>query len=251
VSAGPDVDRYLGELVRRLTDLLKDEFQGAYAIGSLALGGFVPGRSDIDVVAVTRDEVSLESRQAIADALTHPALECPSRGLEFVLYARDRVATPSPDAAFSINLNTGPGMDFSLSMDPASEPAHWFVVDRSIARSDGVRLAGPAAGEMFAEIPRAWVLAALRESLSWHRSNENTGPNLVLNSLRAWRFARQGVWSSKAEVALWGRTQGVDASLIKAAVALRSGEPAEPLRRSDVTALLRRVDAALAEGVAR
>lgn len=246
MSAGPDVDRYLGELVRRLTDLLKDELQGAYAIGSLALGGFVPGRSDIDVVAVARDEVSLESRQAIADALTHPALECPSRGLEFVLYARDRVATPSPDAAFSINLNTGPGMDFSLSMDPGSEPAHWFVVDRSIARSDGVRLAGPAAGEMFAEIPRPWVLTALRDSLSWHRSNEGTGPNIVLNSLRAWRFAREGVWSSKDEVAGWGRAQGVDARLVEAAVALRAGEPAERPEQDAVRDLLNRVERELA-----
>ena len=244
--ADGEVDAYTATLVERLQAVLGNALEGVYIIGSLALGGFVPGQSDIDVLAVANPRPAPTMRRRIVEALTHPYLECPTRGLEFVLYDRRAVASPSPRSAFDINLNTGPRMDFHASFDPAEEPAHWFVVDRSIARSNAIRLYGPPPAELIAEIPRRWVMSSLLDMLEWHRMNEPSGPNIVLNACRSWRFVEEGVWSSKVDGASWAKGRGAHPMLIDAAVARRAGEDAPVVVSSHEDALVRRVEQAVA-----
>lgn len=182
------------------------------------------------------------------EALTHPNLDCPSRGLEFVLLDESVAATPSREAGFEMHLNTGPAMDFSLSFDPSSEPSHWFVIDRSFARTDAIRLTGPSPDAMFAEIPRRWVLESLLEMLAWHRANESNLANIVLNACRAWRFTQHGVWSSKVDGAEWAKSQvGIHPQPIHAAVTLRRGITTARIQRAEVDHLVRRVEETIAE----
>jgi nucleotidyltransferase-like protein len=99
------VDLYLREQVARLRDLAGDELIGVYAGGSLALGGYEPGRSDVDIAGVVRSPPAQPLKEEIVAALRHESLSCPARGLELVLYWLDAVAEPSLDAAFDLNLN--------------------------------------------------------------------------------------------------------------------------------------------------
>src|SRR5215216_2844188 len=62
------------------------------------------------------------------------------------------LAEPARTPRVEINLNAGPKMDYHLSFDPASEPAHCFVLDISIVGEYGLRLIGPPAREVFAPI---------------------------------------------------------------------------------------------------
>lgn len=48
-----EIDGYLGLVCHRLGKLLGSTLEGVYAVGSLALGDSIIGRSDIDLVAVT------------------------------------------------------------------------------------------------------------------------------------------------------------------------------------------------------
>ena len=112
----PEQD-YLNELTQRLTLTL--DLRGAYVIGSAALGGYRPGESDLDVLAVSARPTTGEQRQAVVETCRHEALPCPARKLELVAYG--------PDGA-TAELNTGPG-EFGIgSADP-----FWFVLDRAIA----------------------------------------------------------------------------------------------------------------------
>ena len=148
-------------VARRLQEVLGKDLRGAYLSGSVALGGYVPGQSDIDLFAVCQHFLEIEEKQTIAQAISDEAANCPTRGLEFVLYSQEAVAQPARRPRFEINLNAGPEMDYHLSFDPASEPAHWFVLDISIVGEYGLRLIGPPAREVFAPIPRSWLLEAL------------------------------------------------------------------------------------------
>ena len=186
--------------------------------------GYVPGQSDIDIMAICRHPLPDERKRELADAISRVAATCPTRGLEFVLYSRDAVAAPSRTPRFEVNLNAGPEMPYHLSLDPASEPAHWFVLDVSIAREHGLRLAGPPAGEVFARIPRPWLLDALEDSLEWHAEHETLTHFSVLNACRAWRFAEEGVWSSKEAGAKWARPRVEDPDVIDAALEIRGGQ---------------------------
>ena len=73
-----DSREVLAELVARLRDHLGDELRALYLFGSLALGGFVPGSSDLDVLAVLDrdlDERELEPLRELHERFVadHPA----------------------------------------------------------------------------------------------------------------------------------------------------------------------------------
>jgi predicted nucleotidyltransferase len=53
-----EVGAYGQDLSARLRASLGDQLVGAYFVGPIALGGYVPGESDIDIIAVSEHHVS-------------------------------------------------------------------------------------------------------------------------------------------------------------------------------------------------
>jgi hypothetical protein len=225
--------------VGRLRRLLGEELLGAWLIGSGALGGAAANQSDVDLVAVCVHAPSAERIQQLVAALAEEAMAWPLRGLEFVLYSRAAVATPLPMPQFALNLNVGSRMPLHLSTDPAAEPAHWFVIDLAILREHGVALFGPPAGELVAPIPRAWLLDALGDGLAWHAANEPVLHQTVLNAVRAWRYAVEGVWSSKDAAGGWALAQTEDPALVQTALAIRHGDRTQALDPARVDRFVR------------
>ena len=228
---GPDelpaaCGREAAGLLRRL---LGDELVAAYLIGSGALGGVAPAVSDVDIVAVCATAPPDGRRRAVIDGLATLAMTWPLRGLELVLYAREAVTTPARRPRFELNLNVGPRMPLHVSLDPADEPAHWFLLDLAILRDHGRALAGPPPGELVGPIPRRWLLEALAHSMAWHRANEPALQQSVLNASRGWRFAAEGVWCSKDDAGAWALARTSDPGIVEAALAARRGDPAATL----------------------
>lgn len=193
--------------------LTGDQLLGVYAIGSLALGDYHQGSSDLDVAAVTAEPPSLATREAIVDALEHRALPCPARGLEFVLYA----AGTAPE--YAINLNTGARMEHHVSFDPAADPRFWFVLDVAVAREHARVLFGAPSRDAFPAMPADAVRAALADALGWYRDSGGVDAQTVLAACRALRWHHEGTWSSKADAAHWAlsrRTDGVVSASLRA-----------------------------------
>jgi Domain of unknown function (DUF4111) len=231
--------------------LLGDDLVAAYLIGSGALGGVAPAVSDVDIVAVCATAPADDRRQAVIDGLATLAMTWPLRGLELVLYTREAVATPARRPRFEVNLNVGPRMPFHLSLDPADEPDHWFLLDLSILRDHGRPLAGPPPREVVGPIPRRWLLEAVRDSLAWHQANEPDLAQSVLNASRGWRFAAEGVWSSKPDAAAWARARGDDPATLDTALAIRAGDRSRPLDPARAAAFQARALAEVERALAR
>lgn len=239
----PSVATYVGEVVRRLHDTLDGQLHAAYVIGSLAGRDYVAGQSDIDMLVVSQTPLAEETKLSVVNALSHPNLPCPARGLEFVLYGRAAAAAPNQYPHFEINLNTGPGMEHRFSFDPESEPSHWFVLDIAIARQRAIELVGPPVTNVFAPVSRGLILDSLLESLDWHAEHESLTHYTVLNACRSWRFAEEGVWDTKGGAAAWARPRVDDPSLIDAAIAIRNGADRPPLYRGEIRSLVQQVRA--------
>lgn len=233
-------DRVVGVLRSELAE----EFVGAYFLGSIALGGYVPGESDIDIAAVCKRSVPDEKRTAIATELLKVTAVCPARGLEFTLYRLDVASSPPRGGDFEVNVNGGPRMDTSLHFSPDEEPGFWYALDRAIAHRHGVVIAGPPATEVFADAPRPQLLELMGESMRWHRKNERATLYSVLNASRAWRFAAEDVLGSKLAGATWARSRWPNPSLIDVAVDLRHGR-AGHLDEHEVAEFLDHVENAL------
>lgn len=233
----PEVAVFGQQIADVLAGTLGVELVGVYFVGSVALGGYVPGESDIDIAAVSRVALTDTQRRSVASAVVGASETCPARGVEFTLYRRE-VARSRPEGAdFEVNANGGPRMPTAVHLIAASEPGFWYVLDRAIAHRSGVAISGPPSREIFSDVSRGTLLEAMRESMTWHRAHEKATLYSVLNACRAWRFAAEDVLGSNLEGAAWARARWHDTGVIDAAVALRRGEHAV-LDEASVGALL-------------
>lgn len=242
----PDVAVFGGQVAEALARTLGTDLVGVYFVGSVALGGYVAGESDVDMVAVSSAALTDPQRRSVASAVVEVSARCPARGLEFTLYRRKIAGSPPAGADFEVNANGGPRMRTAVHMDATAEPGFWYVLDRAIAHRSGLAISGPPARRIFTDVPRSTLLEAMYESMAWHRAHEKATLYSVLNACRAWRFAAVDVLGSKLEGAAWARRRWPDTGLIDAAVALRRGEDAT-LEGSAVDALLSAVAARLRE----
>ena len=227
-----------------LADVLAGDFVGASFVGSLAVGGYVPGESDIDIVAVSAARLDEAIKQAVIDGVLAATQTCPARGLELTVYRVDVVGAPPQGADFEVNVNGGPRMPTSIHRTAEDEPGFWYVLDRAIAHRCGVAISGPSPAALFADVPRSVLLDAMHQSMTWHRMHEKATLYSVLNASRAWRFAVDDVLGSKLDGAAWARSRWLNPELIDAAVDLRHGRPAH-LDAEEVDRLLRHVEEAI------
>lgn len=93
-------------------------------------------------------------------------------------------------------------------------PSYWFVIDRAVVAAHGETIRGPDPRQLFAPMPRAWMLRAMRESLAAGRGQPATG-STVLNACRAWRFAALDVLGAKDAGAVWAAARWDDPTTIQ------------------------------------
>lgn len=237
--------RAIAEVLRAHLDA---DFIGIYFVGSVALGGYVQGESDIDIAAVCERRLPESERIVLAAAIADTTNECPARGLEFTLYRREIASSQSGGADFEVNANGGPRMDRLTRVSSDDQPGFWYLLDRAIAHRCGIAITGPPAAEVFSDLPRRMLLEAMRSSMRWHRAHERATLYSVLNAARAWRFASEDILGSKLDGAAWARRRWPHPVVIDAAVDLRHGRSGQ-LDEADVQQLLDHVEQQLAEAL--
>jgi hypothetical protein len=194
---------YLATLTRELQQRLSDTLVGVWLFGSASLGAYQPGVSDLDVQVVVEASPAERALRDLAAALSHRNLPCPARCLELVCYTRHGVDGRGASPEFCLNFNTGAAISDRIVLSPREESPHWFVLDVALGRQSGIALIGPPAASVFAPIPRAGLLEAMRQSLRWHEDNEACSANSALNALRGWRYAVTGCLGSKPAALDW------------------------------------------------
>ena len=246
----PDVgspDAYLAALVQRARGVLGGNLLGAYAAGSVALGAYQSGRSDIDVALVTADPMTDREKHDLVAALRHEALPVPARGLELVAYTRAAAGSGRPDPGFEVELNTGPEMAFRATYRPEDRPSvdglFWYALDHSILSGNGRSLLGPPAHEVFADVGADDLRRLLVEALGWWVRQPGDPVDAVLGACRSLVRYRDGEWLAKVAAGRRLIASGHPAArVVEAAVAARvgAGPPPSP---ADARAFQRRVRA--------
>ncbi|KAI2994617.1 hypothetical protein CBS147346_10361 [Aspergillus niger] len=216
-----EVEAYLGKLVERLTVYLKDQLVGVYLFNSASYNAYEPGLSDLDVQAIVKNQLDTVEKQAVIHQVNQAALPCPATKLKFMVYTQSTVYPASRHPHFELNLNTGPHQPDHISLDPANESSHWFLLDIAMECKLGRTLHSPDPTDAFGAIPRRWILEAIADSLDWHQANEVNSANSVLNARRGWRFIVTGEFSSKLDAARWAIQQQGCPDIVRCAIAAR------------------------------
>ena len=237
-------DAYLAALVARAQGVLRSNLFGAYTAGSLALDAYQPERSDIDVALVTAGPLAEAEKRDLVATLRHEALAVPARGLELVVYTRAAAGSGSPDPAFEVELNTGPGMPFRATYRPddrrVSDGLFWYGLDRSILSQSHGALLGPSASHVFADLAAEDLRMLLVDALTWWLRQPGDPVDAVLGACRSLVRFRSGEWLSKVAAGQRLLDTGYQpAAVVEAAVAARlergrppSGEAARAFQRA-------------------
>jgi hypothetical protein len=143
-------------------------------------------------VADSADRARLD---ALVATCSHEALPCPAKKLELVVYEPDALATPGERPRWSLNFDTGAGVR-QVDFDPATQPAHWFVLDLAFARRHAVALIGPPPRELIGDPGDAAVSAAFADMVAWYEANE-PGEAAALTALRARHWAATRTFAAK------------------------------------------------------
>lgn len=218
------VDALLEVIVSSIRGVLGDDLLGIYVYGSYVSGGFDPGVSDLDLVAVTSPEVvriDLGGLEQVHQDIVRRDPEWSDR-IEIVYIGRAALrsfrTSPGPLAVVS------PGEPFHLRDDrPLDWLQNWYLI-----REAGVALYGPAADAVVPPITRTeFVEAAVRyaaesSSRSFAEASPGSIAYAVLTMCRAHRTVQTLLPCSKQEAATWTRERMPEwAWLIDAALRCR------------------------------
>jgi hypothetical protein len=188
---------YLAQLVAALEAALGTATRAVYLTGSAAVGAYRPGASDVDVLVVA-DPADRPRLDAVMARCSHEVLPCPAKKLELVVYEPVALAAPGARPQWSLNFDTGAGVR-QVDFDPATQPAHWFVLDLAFARRHAVALIGPPAAEVIGDPGDAAVSTAFADMVEWYEANEPGEAAALAVRARHWAatrtFAAKPRWS--------------------------------------------------------
>ena len=203
-----ELQELLDQITREYRAVLGRKLCGLYLHGSATLGGFHPGRSDLDFLAVVERPPHICEKLRLLGFLCALSPQGPKKGIEMSVVLASVCQRPVLDMPFELHYS--PMWRELCESDPLrlcitvgrtdpDLPAHFRV-----ARERGKALFGPPPDEIFAPVPDGLY----RESvyLDLRASREELGgdaASVLLNLCRTLAFEREGLLLSKAGGGEW------------------------------------------------
>ena len=220
-----ELERYLGEVSSGLQAALSRRLLGFYVFGSTVTGSFVPGKSDMDALALVAGSLGNEEIERIRGEVAGISLPSVIRGLDLSIASDRTVAHLTESACWEMMLQvsaaeTGQHVVERERCDPR------LPLDLALARQEGIPIVGPPVREVVARVPRKLVLRACTENVRvWAGRDAFRDPaSGVLNACRAWQYLEGGTLGSKVEGGQWALGRGGHRHLLDAALAQHRGE---------------------------
>jgi hypothetical protein len=212
-AATPAAQGYLTAVREVVVEELGDLLVGCYAYGSSLTAEFVPGRSDLDLVALTRTRMSDVVTQAVTGRLRALPRPAALKGLDIWFLPVASAAHPGETPRYQVRMLTS--LDFvhhdvsTLQGDPR------LAMLLAICRNHSVAVVGPHPARVIGRVPLAGILAGMLADLGSHAPAHYR----VLNSCRDLHFLQEGRMCSKLQGVAWARGWLGPAGLLDAAAA--------------------------------
>jgi predicted nucleotidyltransferase len=204
------VKDFVNNLVNGIKNLIKDDFIGFYIHGSLAMGGYNPSRSDIDVLVVTGESLSRQTKRELATFfLYHSANPFP---VEISFLNEQRLGnwnhpgryefhySESWRCRYKDDLSKGTNEYLNeLSHEDPDLAAHIMITNHR-----GICIEGRPIVDVFPVIPEKDYLSSLKgDYIDCLENIEEDPVYCVLNMMRVYLYVKEGKITSKQEAGAW------------------------------------------------
>ena len=243
---------FAGTLARVGAAALGNTVAGVILHGSLTLDGYVPGRSDIDLLVVVDDRLSDAQLDGLTEAVAAQRPHAPGP-VDLRVVTRQVAASPTPVPPLEAYLRFTPGS--GVRVEERRHPGERdLAVELSVCRAHGRSLLGAAPAELLGEVPDRWVVAAGDAQLAdWQAIGDDPpyAELTVLTACRVWRFAEEGRHCSKTAAGEWALRRGPTLEVVREALQRRRSASTRPIDPAQVGQLLAMVRRRLAAKVNR
>jgi predicted nucleotidyltransferase len=206
-----EIKEFVFNLQNEITQILHDDIIGFYIHGSLAMGGFNPKNSDIDVLVVTTKSLKVDVKRKLAQLfLKYSKSPFP---IEISFLNKDQLKNwhhPCPfdfhysefwRERFENDLLKGTHNFLNGKMDADTDLAAHIT----ITRHRGICVAGKPIEEVFPLVPRSdYTSSIIGDYQECLENIEVTPIYCSLNLIRVFWYLKEGVISSKQEAGDWG-----------------------------------------------
>jgi predicted nucleotidyltransferase len=173
---------------------------GVYLHGSAVLGGYMANGSDVDVLAVIAEPTDVRVLARMRDRLIGTARRWPTIGLEMSVITAATAMDPG-DCPFELHVVVdGSEVRAVMGTDQDGDPD--LILYAEVCRRHGLAVYGPPADQVFAPVPWARLIRAVRDEVRLGQEHGHLSYT-VLNACRALRFATDGVLCSKLDGGQW------------------------------------------------
>lgn len=218
-------------LAQASSQALGDTLAAMILHGSLTLGDYLPGRSDIDLLAVVKHALTGGELAALAHRVKKRSPPAPVR-VDLRVVTREVASAPTPLPPMEAHLTIkGPGP--SVRVDGRHPGERDLVVELSICRANGCSILGAPPSVLIGEIPDEGVLAAADAQLAdWQAIGDDPpyAQLTVLTACRAWRFAEEHRHASKDAAGSWALTRDQNLKVVRDALRQRATQARMPHR---------------------
>jgi predicted nucleotidyltransferase len=161
--------RFAEALARACAASIGRAVAGVVLHGSLTLGDYLPGRSDLDLLVVVDEPPSDAQLAALTEAMASYRAKAPGP-VDLRLVTRQVAASPTPAPPMEAYLRRTPGS--GVRLEERRHPGERdLAVELSVCRANGRSLLGAAPAELIGEVPYAgWWPPATRSWPTGRRS---------------------------------------------------------------------------------
>ncbi len=191
-----EIKSFLPSIISCIHSILNDNLVGVYLHGSLAMGSFQLGISDIDLIFVVKEHLSSEEKSRIISYLNKTRQK--EKPVEMSVFLEDLLHNPRYPTDVELRYDYP---DNIFENEPDKEVlAHLYEV-----KERGFCMWGKPIGKVFQKIPAKYYLLAIVDDLKYTRKYLLEDPTYwVLNACRIMAFINEGKVLSKLEGGQWG-----------------------------------------------
>jgi hypothetical protein len=203
-----DVNMLLQDFLVAVQAILAEKLLGFYLYGSLSLGDFDPGSSDVDFLIVTTEELSGK----VLDTLREMHATLAANGNLYAQRLEGSYISRAALQRYDPNNARHPTIGIDREFQVARHGSNW-IIERHIVREHGVIVWGPSPRSLIDPVSPHELRTAVYEALEQFWQQQLTGPEwlrprdyqafAVLTMCRALYTLSQGEIVSKPAAAAW------------------------------------------------
>lgn len=204
-----DIKNFVLDLLNKTMEIIKGEFVGFYIHGSLAMGGFNPDLSDIDIIVVTKKSLSENNKRALAHLFLTYSKEPFPIEISFLNEIQlNNWVHPCPydfhysefwRERYENDLLRGTNLFLNNEVKCDSDlAAHITIINNR-----GICLKGRPIDKIFPLVPRSHYISSIMDDFQDCLVNIEQEPTYcVLNLIRVYMYLKDGIIASKQEAGM-------------------------------------------------